>query len=286
MLNNCLNMKTLIIGKNGQLGKEFVRQLTEKKLDIVALGHSELPIENLDAVINKIREIRPGVIINCAAYNQVDLAEKDFIQAWKTNALGPYNLALAADETGARLVHYSTDYVFDGKKSGSAYTESDEPNPVSKYAESKLAGEEFVRGVLPDALILRVSWVYGDGKQNFIHKVQQWLDKNPVVKVATDEVSVPTSTRVIAENTFLALEKGLSGLYHLTNSGYASRYEWAKKIAELKGIRKIIHASSKDDFDLPARRPGFSPMDNSKISAELGVEIPAWDEEMKVIIDY
>jgi dTDP-4-dehydrorhamnose reductase len=279
-------MKALIIGKNGQLGREFTRQSAAKNLDYAALGHSELPIENLDAVMKKIREIRPDLIINCAAYNQVDLAEKDFIPAWKTNALGPYNLALAAVETGARLVHYSTDYVFDGQKTGSPYTESDEPNPVSKYAESKLAGEEFVRGVLPDALILRVSWVYGDGKQNFIHKVQQWLDKNPVVKVATDEVSVPTSTRVIAENTLLALEKGLSGLYHLTNSGYASRYEWAKKIAELKGIRKIIHACSKDDFDLPARRPGFSPMDNSRISAELGVKIPVWDEEMEIIIDY
>ncbi|NPA54683.1 MAG: sugar nucleotide-binding protein, partial [Aquificae bacterium] len=142
-------------------------------------------------------------------------------------------------------------------------------------------GEEWLKEETEKFLLFRVSWVYGEGKQNFIYKLLQWAEKNPFLKVAYDEISVPTYTKTIVNITLKALKEELTGLYHLTNSGYASRYEWAKEVFEIKKIDKFIKPVSSEIFNLPAKRPKFSPMSNKKISKILSVYIPSWKEALK-----
>ncbi|MGC9124431.1 MAG: SDR family oxidoreductase, partial [Thermoplasmata archaeon] len=192
--------------------------------------------------------------------------------------VGPYNLALASKEIKAKFIHYSTDYVFDGTKEG-PYNEEDTPNPLSEYAKSKLLGENLAK-INENSLIFRVSWVYGEGKQNFLYKLQQWIKDRDFLKIAVDEFSVPTSTKTIVRVTLKAIEKDISGLYHLVNSGYASRYEWAKTFFRVKGIKKLILPAYQSDFNLPAKRPKWSVMSNEKISKELNIEIPEWIEDL------
>ena len=272
--------KVLITGASGQLGKEFVKVLSSKGIDFVALERKDLDVTNFEKVYKTLKEINPSVVINCSAYNQVDLAETEILQAFSTNAIGPYNLAITCREINAKLIHYSTDYVFDGIKKG-LYTEEDSPNPLNQYARSKLLGEELVKQVLEDYLILRVSWVYGEGTQNFLYKLEEWAKKQEVLKVVVDEFSVPTSTKTIVEVTLKAIDAGLTGLYHLTNSGYASRYEWAKEYFKLKGMNKLVYPALQADFNLPAKRPKWSVMSNEKISKALGITIKDWKEELK-----
>jgi dTDP-4-dehydrorhamnose reductase len=272
--------KVLITGASGQLGKEFVKVLSSKGIDFVALERKDLDVTNFEKVYKTLKEINPSVVINCSAYNQVDLAETEILKAFSTNAIGPYNLAITCREINAKLIHYSTDYVFDGIKKG-LYTEEDSPNPLNQYARSKLLGEELVKQVLEDYLIFRVSWVYGEGTQNFLYKLEEWAKKQEVLKVVVDEFSVPTYTKTIVEVTLKAIDAGLTGLYHLTNSGYASRYEWAKEYFKLKGINKLIYPALQADFNLPAKRPKWSVMSNEKISKALGITIRDWKEDLK-----
>lgn len=269
--------RVLITGAGGQLGKEFVKVLSSKGIDFVALERKDLDITNFEKVYKTLKEIKPSIVINCSAYTQVDLAEKEIFQAFSTNAIGPYNLAIACKEINAKLIHYSTDYIFDGFKNR-LYTEEDKPNPLNQYAKSKLLGEELVKQVLENYLIFRISWVYGDGKQNFIYKLLQWAKEREVLQIAFNEVSVPTYTGFIVEKTLKALEKGLAGLYHLVPRGYASRYEWAKLALKLFGINKILIPVQKEIFNLPAKRPDFSAMSCAKIEKELEEEFEEWDE--------
>ncbi|AEH22462.1 dTDP-4-dehydrorhamnose reductase [Thermodesulfobacterium geofontis OPF15] len=276
-------MKFLITGARGQLAREFISYFQEKGYGFAAFPKDELDVSDFEKVYQTIKEIKPDIIINCSAYNQVDLAEKEKHLAYKVNTIGVYNLAISAREIKAKLVHYSTDYVFDGTKTG-FYTEEDQPNPLNEYGKSKLFGEFFIQEVLENYLIFRVSWVYGKGTQNFLYKLEEWAKKQEVLKIAVDEFSVPTSTRTIVEVTLKALDEGLTGLSHLTNSGYASRYEWAKEYFKLKGINKLIYPALQADFNLPAKRPKWSVMSNEKISKALGITIRDWREELKSLI--
>ncbi len=276
-------MKFLITGAKGQLAREFIRYFESNGLEFLAFPKEELDVTDFNKVYKVLKEISPNVVINCSAYNQVDKAESEPYIAYKVNAIGVYNLAIATQEIGAKLVHYSTDYVFDGKKEG-FYTEEDEPNPLNEYAKSKLQGELFIRELLEDHLILRVSWVYGKGTQNFLYKLEQWAKEKDVLKIAVDEFSVPTSTRTIVEVTMKAIDVGLTGLYHLVNSGYASRYEWAKEYFRIKGIKKLIYPVYQADFNLPAKRPRWSVMSNEKLSQILSINLPLWNEALKNLL--
>lgn len=274
-------MKYLIFGKNGQLAQEFIDILNKSKEDVLALSREECDISDLNKVLDVFRSFKPDVVLNCAAYNLVDKAETEMWQAYKVNTLGVKNLAFASKNHNCYFVTYSTDYVFDGTKQG-FYTEEDAPHPLNEYGKSKLSGEKFVyEENLEKFLIFRVSWVYGKGKQNFLYKLQQWASVNDTLKIAVDEFSVPTSTRTIVDVTMKAIKQGLTGLYHLTNSGYASRYEWAKEYFKIKRIKKLIYPAYQSDFNLPAKRPKWSVMSNEKISKDLGVDIPLWYEELK-----
>lgn len=278
-------MKVLVVGKEGQLGLEFVKYFEQKGANFCAVGRKECDITDLEQVIDILKQTKPDIVINCVAYNQVDKAETNYASAYKVNAIGVRNLAYACKKYNNFLIHFSTDYVFDGKKENGLYTESDEPNPVNEYGKSKLTGEKWlVEEGLKDYLIFRTSWVYGDGTQNFIYKLIQWARSSEYLKIAYDEVSVPTSTKTIVKATSKAIDRGLNGLFHLTNSNYASRYEWAKKILEIKGINKFVYPVSKEIFNLPAKRPNFSAMSNEKVVKELEIEIGAWEEELEKVL--
>ena len=273
-------MKYLIFGNKGQLGKEFTRLLVNRGEDVLGFDSDEADITNFFKVYEKCREFRPDFILNCAAYNQVDLAEKDYHQAYDINAHGVKNIGLAADHLKIKTVHFSTDYVFDGEK-GSLYIETDNPNPLNEYGKSKLAGEKLLSGINDYNLIFRLSWVYGAGEQNFIHKLMNWSKKNKVLKIVEDELSVPTFTKTIAEISLKALDNELSGLFHLTSTGYASRYDWAKEIAKLLDLENSIEKAKISDFDLPAIRPAKSAMDNKKLIQALGIDIPDWRDDLR-----
>jgi dTDP-4-dehydrorhamnose reductase len=271
-------MKYLITGKNGQLAQAFVKRLEKLGMDYAAPGESHLDITDPKVVADAVASYRPDIIINCAAYNLVDKAEQDKDRAFAVNARGPENLARAASTQKAMIVHFGSDYVFDGLKENGLYTEKDAANPQNEYGKSKLSGEELVQRECEKSLILRLSWVFGVGKQNFIHKLKSWSATNEYLKIACDEFSVPTYTGTVADVTLRAIEKGLIGRYHLTNSGFCSRYEWAKFILHNLGIKKFIRPVSMDTFNLPAPRPKFSAMSNAHIAVALNISIPGWEE--------
>ncbi len=274
-------MKYLITGKNGQLAREFIRRFEERSIDYSAPDESELDITKSGIVDAAVASLKPDVIINCAAFNLVDKAEAEPAAAFAVNAEGPKNLARAAAERKAILVHFGSDYVFDGLKEKGLYAEDDAPHPLNQYGRSKLAGEQHVLETPGRVLVLRLSWVFGAGKQNFIHKLTEWAKTSEYLKIACDEFSVPTSTRTVVDVSLKALDRGISGRYHLTNSGFCSRYEWAKAILGGLGIRKFIRPVSMDAFKLPAARPKFSAMDNSAIAGLLNVDIPEWDDAVR-----
>jgi dTDP-4-dehydrorhamnose reductase len=272
-------MNYLITGSGGQLAASFTKRLRSRSKEYLAPDESLCDITDRKSIRKVIASCHPRVIINCAAYNLVDKAEQDRDRAFQVNALGPRLLAEEARECNAVLVHFGSDYVFDGFKQDSLYREDDTASPLSEYGRSKLAGEQAVKEVLGDrSLVFRLSWVFGEGKQNFIAKLLEWSAAQEYLRIACDEFSVPTWTETVVDVTLNALEQGVSGLYHLTNSGYCSRYEWAKAILRKKGIDKFIRPVSMDSFGLPAKRPKFSAMSNQAIMNRLNTSIPNWEE--------
>jgi dTDP-4-dehydrorhamnose reductase len=277
-------MKYLITGKNGQLASEFIRRFERDGADYTAPDESRLDITDEETITEAVAAAKPDCIINCAAYNLVDKAEQKPDTAFEVNAVGPRTLARIASRQKAFLVHFGSDYVFDGLKENGLYTEEDAPNPLNQYGKSKLKGEEFVHTECEHSLVLRLSWVFGSGNQNFIFKLKSWAAGTDFLKIACDEFSVPTWTRSIVDVALQAMAQGITGRYHLTNTGYCSRYEWAKYALKELGINKFIRPVSMDTFNLPARRPRFSAMSSGNLSQALSVSIPSWEDAVRSFI--
>lgn len=275
-------MRAFITGSKGQLGAAFVRHLDANGWDYAAADIDTLDITDGNAVMDALLPYRPGLILNCAAYNLVDKAETEGAKAFAVNAEGPRGLALAARKLESTLVHFGTDYIFDGAKAA-PYTEADAPNPLNNYGRSKLKGEEYVLQA-PGSLVLRLSWVYGRGEQNFMHKLRGWAANPGPLRVASDEISVPTCTEDVVLVALEALKRGLTGAWHLTNTGHCSRYDWAKLALEEYGISKEVVPARMAEFKTAARRPGYSAMSNAALSAELGIKIPAWEDSVAAYI--
>lgn len=271
-------MRAFIFGSKGQLGRAFAKRFEKEGWEYLGADSDELDVTNPMHVAEVLSIYRPGLIINCSAYNQVDLAEKDRKTAMDVNAYALRSIAMEAKKFETTLVHFSTDYVFDGTKK-TPYTEQDKTNPLNVYGESKLAGEKYALEPM-GASVFRLSWLYGDGKQNFIYKVRQWAEKEGPLKIADDEISVPTYTEDVVDAVMAAMQRGLSGLWHLPNSGFCSRYEWAKEILRLAGIKKEIIPAKMADFNTAAKRPGYSAMSNAALCCELGIKIPDWRDSL------
>ncbi|SMB96629.1 dTDP-4-dehydrorhamnose reductase [Thermanaeromonas toyohensis ToBE] len=272
-----MTVRYLILGAGGQLGRAFRQFLEQQGYEVVACGRAEVDVSSPGALRRVFSATRPDVVINCAAYNHVDLAEREWEQALSVNGTAVKNLALLTREHGAVLVHYSTDYVFDGEK-GAPYMISDLPRPLSRYGKSKLIGEEFLRALGDRYYLIRTSWVFGPGKENFITKVLAWAGQREELRIVTDQVSCPTYTRDLVEGTLRLLATGRYGVYHLTNTGYCSRYEWARYILERVGWRGRLVPARSADFGLPAPRPHFSALDNSPLPELLNWEMPPWQD--------
>lgn len=281
-------IRYLITGAGGQLGREFLKKLSaDPSIEIFSFDRSQLNVEDLKEVLKVVREIRPDVLINCSAYNEVDQAEEEgFEQALRVNTFGVRNLALACREVKSLLVHFSTDYVFSGEKR-TPYTEDDMPSPINRYGMSKFLGEKEIVSLLESEryLILRVSWVYGEGKRNFLYKLMVWAKNQDILRIACDEFSVPTSTSFIVENTLKAIKKGLYGLFHLVPSDYTSRFEWAREYFKLVGIRRTVIPVYQEEFRLPARRPLFSAMSNERLLKALNEELHDWKTILKLYLN-
>lgn len=271
-------MRAFIFGSKGQLGRAFAKRFEKEGWEYLGADSDELDVTNPMHVAEVLSIYRPGLIINCSAYNQVDLAENDRKTAMDVNAYALRSIAMEAKKFETTLVHFSTDYVFDGTKKA-PYTEQDKTNPLNVYGESKLAGEKYALEPM-GASVFRLSWLYGDGKQNFIYKVRQWAEKEGPLKIADDEISVPTYTEDVVDAVMAAMQRGLSGLWHLPNSGVCSRYEWAKEILRLAGIKKEIIPAKMADFNTAAKRPGYSAMSNAALCRELGIKIPDWRDSL------
>ena len=277
--------RILLIGKNGQLGWELHRALSTLG-ELTAVDYPEIDLEQPESVARLVRKNRPEVVINAAAYTAVDKAEAEPERAEKINAAAPGLLAEEARRSNALFIHYSTDYVFDGKK-GSPYIETDEPNPLNTYGRTKLEGERLVQQAGGSYLILRTSWVYSLRQGGFVNKVLQWSRQQEILRMVTDQVANPTWCRALAEVTAQALAKGIdfirerAGLYHLAGGGCASRLEWARLILELdpqkeeQRVKEIVPALSAD-FPTPAERPLFSALECGRFKEQFDLELPGW----------
>ncbi|ABR30931.1 dTDP-4-dehydrorhamnose reductase [Thermosipho melanesiensis] len=274
-------MRILITGAYGQLGQDFQKLFDKEGIEYIATdnkeGYKKLDITNLDKVIEFAKKIKPDVIINCAAYNAVDKAEEEWKVAYNINGLSVRNLAIAASLNNSFLVHYSTDYVFDGRK-GMPYTIYDTPNPLSKYGESKYLGEKLLSQFYDNYALIRTSWVFGKGNINFAKKVIEWSKKYEKISLVIDEISAPTYTVDLAKATWEIIKYRVRGLYHISNERECSRYEYGRYILERIGYKGKIEKAYQKDFNLPAKRPKYSKLDNFGLCETVGFKMPDWKE--------
>jgi len=270
-------MNIVITGAGGQLGQDMVRVCTMRNLSVHAADSRQLDITDYRAIKKYLAEHPCDVLFNCAAYTAVDQAEKEWKTAFRVNGLGVRNLVRAVNECGGILVHYSTDFVFDGE-SNRPYTIVDVPHPLNRYGESKLFGEQYVRDLSERYYLIRVSWVFGKGRTNFVKKVIGWSKTGKELRIVDDQVSSPTYTLDLAKATLDLVDTGMYGLYHITNSGSCSRYDWASYILALLGWQGTLLPVSSDKFPMPARRPRFSVLDNFGSPEVLGYSLPDWKD--------
>jgi dTDP-4-dehydrorhamnose reductase len=270
-------VKVLITGADGQLGLAFQEELKLRNLDFFPTDINSCDITKKEQVNGLISKQRPTVLINCAAYNLVDDAEDNPEPAYSLNAKAVEILAKVCKDNNIFYVHFSTDYVFDGTKN-TPYTEEDTPNPLNVYGKSKYKGEIAVCNTTENRLVFRTSWMYGKGKQNFFYKLKGWARQDKVLRISSDEISVPTYTHDIVTATLAGLEQEKRGLYHLTSSGYCSRYELAKYFLKKRGIDKEIVPVPSASFKQKAMRPLFSAMSNARLCHELNISIPPWQD--------
>ncbi|MDD5748234.1 MAG: dTDP-4-dehydrorhamnose reductase [Actinomycetota bacterium] len=250
-------MRILLTGSEGQLGYDF-QYVCGSRHEVVA-HDIDLDITDGKRVLERAKEVRPDIIVNAAAYTDVDGAESNEILAYRVNALGAYNLASACLELDIPLLHISTDFVFSGE-SDVPYTEFDSPAPRGVYAKSKYAGECFVRMLLRKHFIVRTSWLFGVAGKNFVRTMLKAGNNNKEINVVNDQRGSPTYSRDLALKLFEIIEKGIFGTYHVSNTGSCTWFEFAKQIFEIAGVDIIVNPITTDEFKSPAPRPAFSVM--------------------------
>lgn len=255
-------MKVLIIGAKGQLGLELQNQFNiyRHQFDIISVDHKQLDITNHKQIHQILQQTRPHIIINCAAYTAVDKSEEDVEIAYCINAIGPKQLAIEAEKIEAKLVHISTDYVFDGENPV-ARREDDVTRPQSIYGSSKLLGEEYVKTFCKKHFIVRTAWLYGEGN-NFVRTMLKLAETNKEINVVGDQFGSPTSTKDLAKVIIELMQTEYYGTYHGTCEGKCSWYDLACKIFELKGINIKVNKVTSEEVVRPAKRPKYSVLDN------------------------
>ncbi len=290
-------MQILLLGKNGQLGWELNRSLATLG-QIIALDYPQIDLLDINPLCRLISETKPNVVINAAAYTQVDNAETEPDRAHAINKTAPGRIAEVCERISAAMIHYSTDYIFDGKK-GSPYKETDIPNPLNVYGHSKLGGELQVAAISTSYWIFRTSWVYSMRGSSFVSKVIHWARQYPSLRIASDQVGNPTWARMLAEITAQLLARGNEnptdwirenkGLYHLAGDGFTSRINWAKAILRSDPHREqhifseILPASTLDFSDIAAR-PHISALNCDHFYSVFGLKLPPWELALKLAL--
>ena len=279
-LDERLTMRLFITGIKGQLGSELARQATADGADVTGGDLPEFDITDLAHTRAALAAARPDVVLHCAAFTDVDGAARQPDLAYRANGLGTQNVALACADANAPMLYVSSNEVFDGTKT-EPYREFDNTNPVNPYGYSKLAGEKFTALLLNRFYIVRTSWLTSTGGRNFVHRIQQLADENGSLKVVTDEVACPTFAADLAAAILKLIATGSYGIYHLVNSGYCSRYDYAKHILELSGRRHVpVEPILLSDFPRPSTPPSFTPLANQSAAA-LGIILRPWQEALE-----
>ena len=266
-------MKVAVVGANGQLGRDVTAAFLAEKNEVVALTHQDVEISCLDSVKQALDGLRPDLVVNTAAFPNVDKCENEAAQAFAVNGLGARNVAQVADALGARLVHISTDYVFDGMKR-TPYTEQDPPRPLNVYGNTKLSGEFFVQCANPRHFVVRVSAIYGQhpcrGKDglNFVERMLKLSKEREMLRVVDDEIVTPTPTIEIARQLTVLSKTSDYGLYHATAEGSCSWYEFAQTIFELTGTKVRLERARSEEFPGKAPRPKYSVLENAALKSK------------------
>lgn len=292
-------MRILLTGCNGQVGWELNRTLSPLG-EILPLNRLQLDLADLSGLRQTVQKYSPDVIVNAAAYTAVDKAETEQALAFRINAEAPGVLAEEANKSGALLIHYSTDYVFDGGKS-SAYMEEDTPHPINAYGHSKLAGEKAIQAIGGDHLILRTSWVYAARGNNFLKTILRLAAEREVLNIVDDQIGSPTWARLIAETTAHMLRQSLferlqgrfsSGIYHLTSTGETSWYGFANAIVEIARQQgsltlknRTINPIPATHYPLPAPRPINSRLSTERLQQHFQLELPSWTDALKLCME-
>jgi dTDP-4-dehydrorhamnose reductase len=304
-----MKLRILLTGKKGQIGAQLAALLPSLG-EVAAFDRQELNLLNLDQLRRAIRDVRPNMIVNAAAYTSVDQAETDEKQARIINADAPALMAEEAKRIGALLVHYSTDYVFDGS-SRLPYAETDQPNPINVYGKTKLAGEEAIRAIGAPHLIIRTAWVYGTTGRNFLLTILRLATEREELKVVRDQFGAPTWGHEIAKGTARVLlqlsQQGreaisrFGGIYHMTAAGQTNWYEFAQAILEEASqtprgipwfeaaakrkplVTRRVTAITTEEYPTPARRPAHSVLSNARLKQDFELELPAWSLQLRAV---
>lgn len=292
-------MKILLTGSQGQVGWELARTLLPLG-EVVAASRAQADLSDLDGLRRSIRSIKPDIIVNAAAYTAVDKAETDQEQAFLINAQAAGVLAEEAAICGALLIHYSTDYVFDGSKT-SAYLEGDQTNPLNVYGQSKLAGEQAIQASTADFLILRTTWVYAARGNNFVKSILRLAQEREELNIVADQIGAPTWARLIAESTAHILRQAQqerqqggfkSGIYNLTSTGETSWHGFAEKIIELakqqEGLpikTQRVNPIPTSAYPLPATRPANSRLSTQRLQKHYQLALPSWETALQLCMD-
>lgn len=266
----------LVIGANGMLGHDLMKVLEG---DVRGLDLPDIDITSLESVRRVLLTLKPKIVINAAAYTDVDGCETDVEQAMAVNGEGVGLLALTAREIGAKLVQISSDYVFDGSK-GTPYLEADPVGPLSVYGESKLAGE-LNAAMAPEYLIIRTQWLYGIHGKNFVETMLRLAGEKSELAIVDDQIGSPTWSYDLALSIKALLEKGCVGVYHAANSGYCSWKEFAEAIFEEAGLQVKVNSMTTQELNRPANRPLYSTLDCSKLTEDTGFRPQQWREALK-----
>jgi dTDP-4-dehydrorhamnose reductase len=270
-----MNRRAVVFGASGQLGVELVRELKSRQYEVAAWSRGQADITDRTAVEHALASLDADVVLNAAAYNQVDVAEKEPQAAFLVNALAVRNLALACRQIDAKLVHFSTDYVFDGTATR-PYVEEDATHPLGAYAVSKLAGELYAQAYLDTALIVRTSGVFGPGglttaRGNFVEMMLRMAGSGQPIRMVEDHFASPTFAPYLAARTADMVERGLSGVFHAGGGSPISWFNFANMIFAVAGLQPALHRTSEREYRTPARRPKYSPLSNAKME-QAGVQ--------------
>ncbi|MBQ9277598.1 MAG: dTDP-4-dehydrorhamnose reductase [Lachnospiraceae bacterium] len=271
--------KILVTGCNGQLGRAINKEYENDDVMLINTDVAELDITDIKAVMGFVNEKKPDVIINCAAHTNVNLCESQWDLAYKINAIGPRNLSIAATSVGAKMIHVSTDYVFDGSAT-EPYDEFSPVAPLGAYGKTKLEGENFVKQFADKFFIVRTAWLYGDGK-NFVKTMINIGKEKGEVGVVADQVGSPTSAKELAKAIHVLEPTDNYGVFHGTCEGYCSWADFAEKIFEYAGMDVKVKRLTTDEYPTPAKRPAYSVLNNYMLTLTTDFKFGQWEDALK-----